>query len=263
MKQKDFKYIYGPVSSWRLGRSLGVDPIGTSGKICSFNCIYCQIGKTTKLSNKREVFVDTKKLIKEISLVPHKGIDYITFSGMGEPTLAKNLKTLIKKIQKIRKEKIAVITNSTLISKKSVRDDLLSADFVIAKLDAPNESIYSKINRPFGLIKLDGIVKGLKDFRKVFKKRLAIQIMFTVVNKDFAYELASLVNSINPDEVQINTPLRPSKTKPLSRPQIERISKVFVKICKDIRVVSVYKSAKKKVISISQPDTIRRRGKPF
>ncbi len=263
MKEQNFKYIYGPVSSWRLGSSLGVDPICTRGKVCSFNCIYCQIGKTTKLTTKREVFVDADKIVSEIKLLPKRRIDYITLSGMGEPTLAANLSEIIKKIRRIRKEKIAVITNSSLLGDKDVRRDLSLVDFVIAKLDAPNEWIYSKINRPYGLVKFNDIVKGIKNFKKTFKKKLAIQIMFTAINKDFALELSRLVNSINPDEVQINTPLRPSKIEPLIKKELKKITDIFKKTCKKINVVSVYDVKKKKVESISQPDTLRRRGKPY
>ena len=158
---KNYKYIYGPVPSWRLGSSLGVDPISGKDKICTFNCIYCQISETCISTKKRKVFVPTAKIIKEIKSLPVVRIDYITFSGMGEPTLAKNLGRMIKAIKKIRKEKIAVLTNSSLIHRKDVQKDLLLADFVMAKLDAHSQDILVRINQPVKAIGLGKIIKDI------------------------------------------------------------------------------------------------------
>ncbi len=89
--KKDFKYIYGPISSWRLGRSLGIDPLSQKEKICTFDCIYCQLGRTKKYTKQRKIFSPERKLMKEINSLPEIDIDYITFPGRGEPTLAKNI----------------------------------------------------------------------------------------------------------------------------------------------------------------------------
>ena len=148
-KNPKFRYIYGPVSSWRLGSSLGIDVLSAKEKACSFDCLYCQIGRTAVKTKKRKIYAPTKDVIKEISnLPPDLKIDYITFSGTGEPTLASNLGELIKKIKGLRREKIAVITNSSLMNNKAVREELALADFVIAKLDAPNEEMFEKIIHP-------------------------------------------------------------------------------------------------------------------
>ena len=110
MDAKSFKYVYGPVSSWRLGCSLGIDPVSKGRKICSFDCIYCQVGKTGLLIDERHRFINCEDIIKELDSLPPLEIDYITFSGAGEPTLASNLGEMIRGIKKIRQEKIAVIT---------------------------------------------------------------------------------------------------------------------------------------------------------
>src|SRR3989338_4876143 len=102
-----YRYIYGPVPSWRLGRSLGIDPISRENKVCTFNCVYCQLGHVQLFSDKRDVFVPTEDIIKEINSLPDLKIDYITFSGKGEPPLAENLGGIIREIKKIRDEKIA------------------------------------------------------------------------------------------------------------------------------------------------------------
>ena len=228
MPKKNFKYIYGPVSSWRLGRSLGIDPVSGKNKICSFDCIYCQAGKTKVLTDKRKVFVPTRKIIEELRNLPAgRRIDYITFSGSGEPTLAKNLGQIIKAIKKIRREKIAVLTNSSLIYRKDVQRDLSLADFVMAKLDVHSQDLFVKINQPVKRIKLDKIIKGIKQFKKNFRGRLALQVMFVKENKEFAKEITRIAKGINPDEIQINTPLRPCRVRPLPREELNMIKKHF------------------------------------
>ena len=109
MTKQKFKYIYGPVSSWRLGRSLGVDPLSQKNKICTFDCIYCQVGRAKPSQVQRKIYVPTKDIIQEIKNLPKIKADYITFSGKGEPTLAKNLGILIKQIKKIRKAEVKKI----------------------------------------------------------------------------------------------------------------------------------------------------------
>lgn len=250
------RYIYGPVSSWRLGSSLGIDPISGRDKVCTFDCVYCQISDTKIFSRKRKIFVATKDIIAEIKSLPPLKIDYMTFSGSGEPTLAKNLGELINEIKKIKNEKLAVITNSSLMNLKDVRDDLMNADLVMAKLDAPDEELFNKINRPMKGITFDSAIDGIKEFRAIYKGKLALQIMFMDQNKDRAKELRELARGLRPDEVQINTPLRPCATKPLSRKELDAIKVYF----KDMNVKCVYKSEKKKVDSLSKEDTLKRRG---
>ncbi len=257
MRKQKLKYIYGPVFSWRLGISLGIDPISCKNKICTFDCIYCQLGKTKVFSSERKVYVSVENLVEEINSLADIKIDYMTFSGRGEPTLAKNLGEMIKLIKGLRKEKIAVITNSSLIAKKDVVEDLLLADFVIAKLDAYSQESLEIINRPMKQITFNTILDGIKQFKSRYKGKFALQIMFIEENKNNAKELAALVKEIKPDEVQINTPLRPCNVKPLSKEEIFQIKEYF----KDMNTISVYDIEKKHVVPISTEDTIKRRGK--
>lgn len=262
MNSKDYHYIYGPVSSWRLGRSLGVDPVSAEQKICSFNCVYCQLGKTTALSAERRVFVPTKEVIAEIKKMPLSTIDYITFSGAGEPTLAKNLGDMIRATRKIRREKIAVITNSSLMNRKDVQTELASADFVLAKLDAGSETMLQKMNAPVPGINLRTIVGTIKGFRSFYKGKLALQIMFTPINEEEAPQIAQLAKEIRPNQIEINTPLRPCGVSPLPQSKLSQIEQQFRKICGDkISITNVYTAEKKSVTPISRPDTLRRRGK--
>ena len=265
-KNKNFKYLYGPVSSWRLGSSLGVDLFSKEKKICSFDCLYCQIGATSIKAKKRKIYVPTEKVIGEIkNLPPSMTIDYITFSGMGEPTLAGNLGEVIKKIRGIRKEKIAVITNSSLMWDKSVREELSLADFVIAKLDSFSQESFKRINRPIEGIKFEDVYNGIKSFRKEHNTKLAIQIMFFEINKNEFEKLAKRAFELRPDEIQINTPLRPCDVASLRQRDISSIKKYFEEFGKDInskvKIVSVYDAVHKKVEAISKIDTLRRRRK--
>jgi len=257
MKEYDYKYIYGPVPSWRLGRSLGIDPVPCRRNICTFDCLYCQIGETEILSDERRVFVSAEEIINELKMLPPIEVDYITFSGRAEPTLAKNLGEMIRAVKKERAEKIAVLTNSSLLYREDVQDDLMPVDFVAAKLDASSQELFESINKPLESIKFDTIVNAIKEFKKVYKGKLALQIMFVEANKDYAKDIARIAKKINPDEVQINTPLRPSAVKPLSKKEIYAIKDYF----KGMNVISVYEARKLEVTPISKEDTLRRRGK--
>ena len=265
MKKKNYKYIYGPVNSWRLGTSLGIDPVAGLVKTCSFDCIYCQIGRTKKLTHDREEFVSVADIVNEINSLPEIAIDYVTFAGIGEPTLAKNLDKMIPAVKMIRKEKIAVITNSTTLHLKEVRSTLCLSDFVLAKLDACSKSSLKDISRPAHGVTMENIIEGLMRFRSEYAGKLAVQIMFIEGNKSLVKDLAALVNTIKPDEVQINTPLRPCAATPLKQAEILNIRDEFVKTCapNGIKVISVYDSVVKNVVTaISSAETMRRRGKP-
>ncbi len=257
MGKKSYKYIYGPVPSWRLGSSLGIDPVSTGKKICSFDCPYCQVGKTEVLTDKRRVFIPVEEIIKELKLLPDLKIDYITFSGAGEPTLAANLGQMIKEVKRVRPEKIAVLTNSSLMRREDVQKDLLLADFVIAKLDAVSKDMFELMNKPAETIKIEAIIQSIKDFKSLYKGKLALQIMFVKQNKKHASEIANVAKEIHPDEIQINTPLRPCSVKPLSKQELHEIKKNF----DGLNVMSVYETEVKEVEPVSDKDTMRRRGK--
>lgn len=264
MGNKRYRYIYGPVSSWRLGRSLGIDPVYKGkGKICSFDCVYCQVGPTSTLTPERKIFVPTDEIIKEIKSLPPVSIDYITFSGACEPTLAKNLGDIVKKIRNLRKEKIAILTNSSIIKRTDVQRDLMLMDFVIAKLDACSQEMLNDINRPAGVVKFPELLDGLGKFRKKFKGEFALQIMFVGRNSKYAKKIAEMARSVKPNVIQINTPIRPSGEKPLSKKEMTKIKNIFrVTVGESINVQNVFDAKKKKAEPISEKATLRRRGKP-
>ncbi len=233
------KSVYGPVASWRLGKSLGIDLICSEKKICSFDCIYCQLEKTEKITRQRESFVSLNSVKKELKYaLKNTTPDVITLSGTGEPTLAKNMDDVIHIIRELSDLPVAILTNSSLFYDSSVQDSLCKLDIIVAKLDASNQEVFKKINRPALEITFEKTFMGIKKLKKDFHGKFALQIMFMKENKEYAYELAELAREINPDEVQINTPLRPCPVKPLTKTELERIEKEFT----GLNTLSVYNS---------------------
>jgi wyosine [tRNA(Phe)-imidazoG37] synthetase (radical SAM superfamily) len=233
--------LYGPVSSWRLGRSLGFDLFSPRGKTCSFDCTYCEWGATVNPLVERREFVTLAELKKELETAKGVSADYATFAGGGEPTLVSNLGEAIEIVKSTLKLPVAVITNSSLMPRQDVRRELARADLVIAKVDAPNEEVFHAVNRPCKGYTLDEIIQGIKRFREEYKGKLALQMMFVEANKGCAGEMAKIAGELSPDEVQINTPLRPCAVKPLSPQEIVGIREKFRGLKK---VVTVYEAGK-------------------
>jgi len=248
--------IYGPVSSWRLGRSLGIDLLGTRQKVCSFSCVYCQLGETVHLTKEPREFVSLEWLCRELRLAKQVEADYVTFSGMGEPTLAVNLGEAIDMVKAVLDLPVAVLTNASLMSSGDVRRQLAKADVVIAKLDASNNELFTRINRPIAGLHFDMIVEGIKRFRSGYKGRVALQMMFIQANLDYAAEMAELAESLMPDEVQINTPLRPCPVRALSPLEIATVRRQFVGLK---NVVTVYESPRPDVAPLDIEATLQRR----
>ena len=258
------RYLYGPVASWRLGRSLGVDILSTAEKTCSFDCVYCQLGQTVIKTTERKVFVPTDAIEREIqALAPflEETSDVITFAGMGEPTLGANLSEVVAAIRRHTRKPIAILTNAAFITDPDVREELKQLDIVIAKLDAPNQSIFEEVNRPVNAeIRLDKIIAGLKQFRRAYQGWLCLQLMFVAANRASGAELARIAAEIQPDEVQVNTPLRPCGVKPLPVEELRQIEQQFAHLQPEIEIVSVYEKRKPEVRVIDKGAVIRRRG---
>jgi len=254
----DSSIIYGPVPSWRLGRSLGIDLLSASGKVCSFDCLYCQLGKTISLTTERREFVSIAKLGEELKEVRDVVADYVTFSGGGEPTLASNLGQAIELAKSSLRLPIAVLTNSSLMPRDDVRRELAKADVVVATVDAHNQELFKQINRPVTALLLSDILEGIKLFRREFKGKLWLEVMFIELNKNFAGEIAQVVRSLSPDQVQLNTPLRPCAVKPLTPAEMRFIKGEFVKVGD---VITVYGAPRPEVTPLNLKETLRRRPK--
>lgn len=250
------KSVYGPVASWRLGKSLGVDLICSEKKICSFDCIYCQLEKTDEITNQRDLFVSLNTVRKDLKNALKKiSPDVITLSGTGEPTLAKNMDEAIQMIRELSDLPLAILTNSSLFYDSSVRESLCKLDIIVAKLDASNQEIFQKINHPASGVTFEKTLNGIKKLRKDFSGKFALQIMFMKENKEYAYELAEFAREINPDEVQINTPLRYCPVKPLPKKELDEIEMKFT----GLNTLSVYTSPRPKTRPLDKLELIKRR----
>lgn len=259
MTAEKHSYVYGPVYSWRLGYSLGIDPVSDRHKICNYDCPYCQLGRTVEYVNERREFVPVETILAEIDRIPKTTrVDYYTFSGRGEPTLALNLGAMIRALKSRESgRKIAVITNSSLLDRKDVRDDLLAADYVSAKLDAGTERGFRAADLPADGLEFGAIVEGIKEFRAVYKGRLALQVMFTGVNVEEAAAIAGVAREIMADEVQLNTPLRACAVEPLSEARMVQVKKIFT----GLPAVTVYERERKTAAAESERATIQRHGR--
>lgn len=206
-------YIYGPVPSRRLGRSLGIDPIPS--KTCNYQCIYCQLGRTTNFTNNRRNYAPKKEIFEEMEeAVPkcEEDFDYVTFVGSGEPTLYMDIKDLIQKVKTLTSKPVCVITNGALLSNDLVKDALYQSDVVLPTLDAGTESTFIKINRPHPSLKFDEIIQGLVDFRSEFGGKFWIEIMLVKGINDSKEDLLHIKNKIDliqPDKIDVNVPIRP------------------------------------------------------
>jgi len=214
------------------------------------------LGETDQFIVEPREFISLEQLTSEIELLNPIKADYATFSGMGEPTLASNLGEAIELARSILDLPIAVLTNSSLMFREDVRQQLAHADTVVAKLDVPNEELFAMVNRPAPGLHFDRIKDGIRLFRDKYRGKLALQIMFIEANKDYASEIAALACQISPDEVQIDTPLRPSKVKPLPRENMASIREKFNNLR---NVITVYEATKPEVRPLDLAETLRRR----
>ena len=206
--------IFGPVPSRRLGRSLGIDVIPP--KTCSFDCIYCESGPTTRLSVTRENFADPSEILAELSaflrLYPN-ATDVLTLSSAGEPTLYTGLGELIAAVKKTYPRfPLIVLTNGSLLWEPEVRRCLLKADRVVPSLDAVTATVFRNINRPHPSLEPEQIIEGMRAFRMEYKGQLHVEIALVSGVNDSPEELSALaqvIESIKPDKIELNTVVRP------------------------------------------------------
>ncbi len=229
-----YKHLFGPVPSRRLGISLGIDPIPF--KTCTFNCVYCECGGTTNLTTKRKEYIPAKDIISELRdyLGKNPKLDYITFSGSGEPTLNIGIGKMINFLKdNYPQYKIAVLTNGSLLYQKEVREELFKADLIMPSLDAVSEQAFRRINRPPKSLEIQKIISGLIEFRKEFEGQIWLEVFIVPGLNDTDNELKLLkdaIKKIKPNSVQLNSLDRPgtsSWVQPVSKEDMERIASFF------------------------------------
>lgn len=204
-----FSSVYGPVQSWRYGRSLGVDPIGPVST-CSFDCVYCQLGEIEHKSRDRQVFIPTSQILRDLAAFQPWDVDVITLSGSGEPTLALNLGEILTLTKSLTGKPVGVLTNGTLLDRADVREELAISDQIAVKLDAVTEDGLRRVNRPVAGINLTTQWQGLKTLRQNYSGQLALQTMLLAPWSEVAQqEYIAQIKDLAPDEIQLNTPTRP------------------------------------------------------
>jgi wyosine [tRNA(Phe)-imidazoG37] synthetase (radical SAM superfamily) len=199
--------VYGPVNSWRVGRSLGVDLLAVDS-VCSFRCAYCQLGRINVHTAGRKIFVPTEKVLADLRASAWREADIITLSGSGEPTLAANMGEVVREIKNLTGKPVLVLTNSAQLLDASVRRELCEADQVFCKLDASDERTLARVNRPVAGVTLRTSVEGIRRLREEYAGRLGVQLMLLPPSKGRAPEFARLLRDLRPDEVQLNAPRR-------------------------------------------------------
>jgi wyosine [tRNA(Phe)-imidazoG37] synthetase (radical SAM superfamily) len=233
-KLNNSKYVFGPVPSRRLRRSLGVDLVPY--KTCTFDCIYCDLGRTTHKTISRQSYVSAEEIGRELELslsILEKKPDYITVSGSGEPTLNQNIEEIIYSIKDLTSIPVAVLTNGSLLSLEEVGNALLAADLVLPSLDAVTPFIFEAINRPHPSLRAEDIISGLVQFRKKFLGQIWLEILFCRGINDDKEEIGKLkeaVEKMQPDRVQLNTAARPPAEEfayPLTPERLEEIRNLF------------------------------------
>ncbi len=227
------KWVFGPVKSRRLGQSLGIDVLPP--KTCTYDCIYCQAGLTTIKTTQIEPYSSKNDVADEVLRVLSDGadLDYVTFSGSGEPTLYSQIGTLIRLLKAQTDKPVAVITNGSLLWRGDVQEDLMEADLVMPSLDAGDQEMFARVNRPPKDIPFEKMVDGITEFRKRFDGELRLEVLLLAGitdTEDEVEKIAGHVTRIGPDRVQVNTAVRQPAEKSaraVPRARLEKLAALF------------------------------------
>ncbi|MBS4034748.1 MAG: radical SAM protein [Ignavibacterium sp.] len=241
--------LFGPIPSRRLGRSLGINNIPP--KVCSYSCVYCQVGLTTHLSTERKefyspmlIYTNIKDRLYELN-IKNEFVDYLSFVPDGEPTLDINLDQTIQLVQDFG-IKIAVFTNSSLIWKKEVQEALGSADYVSIKVDTTDELTWRKINRPSPKLNLNKLLDGVLEFRQNYSGKLVTETMLIEGfndNEDDIIKIAHFIVKVEPEIAFLTIPTRPTPEKNIHSPvkeKTESIYKIFESIYPNTELLNAY-----------------------
>lgn len=225
-----YKYLFGPVPSRRLGMSLGVDLVPK--KVCSLDCVYCEVGKTTKLSLERKEYINADCIKDELThyLKNNPSPDYITITASGEPTLNQHLGAIIDFIKQTKADiPVALITNGSLLYDPEVRKEMMKADLLLPSLDAATNDVFKKINRPAEDLTVEMCIEGIISLRKEFKGKIWLEVFILPEYNDSKEELTALkevILKVNPDSIHLNTLDRPGTVANLrgaSREELQRV----------------------------------------
>jgi len=244
---EQIKYLYGPVTSRRLGLSLGVDIVPF--KVCTLDCVYCQLGGTTEKTLERREYVSAEVILTEIRDMVRKGLkaDFITIGGSGEPTLNSQLGQIIDGIRKITDIPVAVLTTGTLLYRQDVRADCAKADVVLPSLDAGDKRAFEDVNCPHKEIMIETLISGLCDFRNQFTGKIWLEVfLIEGLNTDAAQiiEIKKAIERIQPDKVQINTAVRPTTQPAIKKVDAQKLEAIAEELGEKCEVVADFSPAR-------------------
>jgi wyosine [tRNA(Phe)-imidazoG37] synthetase (radical SAM superfamily) len=238
------RHVYGPVPSRRLGKSLGIDLVPK--KICTYDCIYCQIGRTTHQTMERTEYVPASDILRDCrEALRERGdaVDYIACSGSGEPTLNLAIGEVIQGIKELTAIPVAVITNSSLLHLAEVRKAILLADVVMPSLDAVTPSVFQTINRPHPSLDITQVIQGLADFRREYEGQIWLEILLCRGVNDGKEEIEALqdaIRTIKPDKVQLNTVVRPAVEDYASILLPDQMEQIRASLGEDVEIIAEF-----------------------
>ena len=226
-----YRHLFGPVNSRRLGLSLGVDLVPF--KYCPLNCVYCEVQNTTHLITDRQEFFSVSEIVGELDLFLKGGpeLDFITFSGAGEPTLHSGIGKIVEYIKAtFPRYKLALLTNGVLLKDPRTREEVLPCDLVLPSLDSATQSGYERINRPKPGLAVQDLIGGLADFRYEYKGQIWLEVFIIDGINDSEAELDALIAAIakiNPDRVQLNALDRPGAEEWVRKAPVETLLRIL------------------------------------
>ncbi|MBW2020665.1 MAG: radical SAM protein [Deltaproteobacteria bacterium] len=241
-------FIYGPVPSRRLGHSLGVDLVPY--KVCSYDCIYCQLGRTKAKTIERKPYIPVGSILDQVYQKLKEGVcaDYITLAGSGEPTLNSEIGTLIHEIKKHTEIPVAVLTNGSLLGNSQVRESMMEADVVLPSLDAYDQQGFEAINRPHPEISFETMVHGLVAFRKEYPGQIWLEVFIldgiNATEAD-AIQFRDWIARINPQKIHINTAVRPSAEAHARQVSSEGMARFCKILGKEAEVIAPFRGSEK------------------
>ena len=245
--------------SRRLGLSCGIDIVPL--KICTMDCIYCQLGKTAQTTIERKNYIPIEPVLAELKEALAEGLeaDYITIAGSGEPTLNSRLGELIDGIKKLTNIPIAILTNGTLLSRAEVRADCSKADVVMPSLDAGDEQTFQRINRPYHVISVEKLISGLCAFRKEFSGQIWLEVFFVEGINTGTGQIARIkeaIKLINPDRVHLNTAVRPTADPNIARLSAEKLQEIANRLGPKCEVVADFSPARSGILNKSKSEDL-------
>ena len=245
--------------SRRLGLSCGIDIVPF--KVCTLDCVYCQLGKTARTTTERKEYVPIEPVLAELKEALSEGLaaDYITIAGSGEPTLNSRLGDLIDSIKKLTNIPVAILTNGTLLYRQDVRDDCSKADVVMPSLDAGDEQTFQRINRPNSVISIEKLISGQCEFRKVFSGRIWLEVFFVEGINTADEQIAQIkdaIELINPDKVHLNTAVRPTADLKITRLSAEKLQQIAGRLGPKSEVVAEFSPACSGILSESKIEDV-------